>query len=166
MRKVLVIGSGGAGKTTFARALAERSGLPLIHLDSFYWGPGWNPTPNEEWDRTIAQLIARDTWVMDGNYGRTLPVRLAACDTVIFLDLPRHVCLWRIVRRRMRYFGKVRPDLPEGCPERLTWEFVWWVWTYPKRRRPDVLRRLQGTAARVVVLRTSRAMREYLERLR
>ncbi|MGH7713986.1 MAG: AAA family ATPase, partial [Gemmatimonadaceae bacterium] len=112
-----MIGPGGAGKTTFARELAARTGLPLIHLDALYWRPGWEPTPNEDWDRTIGQLIARNAWVMDGNYGRTLPVRLAASDTVIFLDLPRYVCLWRLLRRRVRYGGHSRPDLPADCPE-------------------------------------------------
>ena len=91
MRKVLVIGSGGAGKSTFASKLSKRTGLPLIHLDSLYWRPGWIETSTAEWDQTIEHLLGRDTWIMDGNYGRTLERRLAACDTVIFLDLP----LWQ-----------------------------------------------------------------------
>jgi len=139
MRRVLVIGPGGAGKSTFARALAERTGLPLIHLDTLYWHSGWVATPNEEWDRTVQELIGRDRWIMDGNYGRTLSVRLAACDTVILLDLPRHVCLWRVTRRWWRYRKTSRPDLAPGCPEQLSWEFVRWIWTYKKRRRPGVL---------------------------
>lgn len=162
-----MIGSGGAGKTTFAHLLAERLQLPLIHLDALYWRPGWEAPPNEEWDRTIEALVARDAWVMDGNYGRTLSVRLLACDSVVFLDLPRIVCVWRLLRRRVIYRGRGRPDLPAECPERLSWDFVWWVWTYPQRRRPDVLRQLASLAPdkRVVVLRSSRAVREYLQRL-
>ena len=153
MKRVLVIGSGGSGKTTFARRLADRLGLPLVHLDAHYWKPGWIETPNEEWDERIQRFIAEPSWVMDGNYGRTLDVRLAACDTVVFLDMPRHVCLWRIVKRRFRYWGGTRPDVAPGCPERLTWEFIVWVWTYRKRRRPEVLDRLGrlSTARSVVV---------------
>ena len=167
MRKVLVIGPGGAGKTTFARELAERTGLPLIHLDSLYWSAGWTPTPNEQWDRTIEQLLARDAWIMDGNYGRTLSMRLAACDTVIFLDMPRLQSLWRVVWRSIRYRGRSRPDLPQGCPEHLTWEFVWWIWTYKKRRRPDIMQRLSAlpSGAQAFVLRSSREGREFLNRL-
>lgn len=159
-----MIGSGGAGKTTFARALAERTGLPLIHLDALYWKPGWEPAPNEAWDRTVAELMSRDTWIMDGNYGRTLPRRLAECDAVFFLDLPRYVCLWRLLRRRLRHHSLPRPDISPGCPERLTWDFVWWVWTYPRRRRPDIVRQLQALPphVRVEVLRSSEEVRRYL----
>ena len=91
MRRVLVIGSGGAGKSTFAARLAARTGLPLIHLDACFWRSGWDPTPPDEWARRVADLMSRQEWVMDGNYGGTLDARLAACDTVIFLDVPRHV---------------------------------------------------------------------------
>ena len=142
MRRVLIIGSGGAGKSTFASRLSRRTGLPLIHLDSLYWQPGWIETPAAEWDQTIEQLLGRDTWIMDGNYGRTLERRLAACDTVIFLDLPRLLCLQRIIRRRLQFHGRSRPDMREGCPERLSWEYIQWVWTYPERRRPGILARL------------------------
>ena len=164
MRRVLVIGSGGSGKTTFARALADKTKLPLIHLDALYWSAGWKPTPNEEWDRIVKGLIARDAWVMDGNYGRTLATRLAACDSVIFLDVSRYVCLWRVFRRWIAYRGRSRPDLAEGCPESLTWEFIWWIWTYPRRRRPDILRRLAELPAstQVVILSSQGAVRRYL----
>jgi adenylate kinase family enzyme len=155
MQRVLVIGAGGAGKTTVASILAERLGLPLIHLDTLYWHPGWTPTPADEWQRVVESLIAQPRWVMDGNYGGTLDIRLAACDTVIFLDLPRRISLWRILKRRVRYLRRVRPDIAPGCPERLTWEFVRWVWTYPKRRRGKILERLRALAGRQVIILSS-----------
>jgi len=94
--------------------------------------------------------------VMDGNYGATLDLRLGACDTVVFLDVPRVVCLWRVLRRRVRYRGRARPDLAAGCVEQLPWEFVRWIWTYPRRRRAGILERLRALAGekRVEVLRT------------
>ena len=100
MNRVLIIGSGGSGKTTLARRLAERTGLPLIHLDALYWRPGWDPTPGDEWRARIAALVRGERWIIDGNYGGTLDLRLEACDTVIFLDVSRWVCLWRGDGRR------------------------------------------------------------------
>jgi adenylate kinase family enzyme len=167
MHRVLVIGSGGAGKTTFARRLAGVTGLPLVHLDGLFWRGGWQPTPDEEWDRVIAALIARDAWILDGNYGRTLRVRLAACDTVIFLDVAPWRCLWRVVRRRLRHGGQSRSELPAGCPDRLSWEFVSWIWTYRRRRRPEIRRALASVAdrVRVVVLHGDRDARAFLASL-
>jgi adenylate kinase family enzyme len=166
MERVLVIGAGGSGKSTFARVLAERLQLPLIHLDALHWRPGWTPTPPDEWRRVVEGLIARPRWVMDGNYGGTLDMRLAACDSVIFLDLPRRVCVWRILKRRWRHSGRRRPDVAPGCPERVTWEFVRWVWTYRKRRRGGMLERLRTlTGRRVVILSSRREVERFLATL-
>lgn len=115
------------------------------------------PTPADEWAVTVAGLAAGPAWLMDGNHGGTLPLRLASCDTAVFLDLPRRVCLARLVVRWARHRGRSRPDMAAGCPERLGWEFVRWVWTYPRDRRPRVLQQLAAAAAcgvRVVRLRT------------
>jgi adenylate kinase family enzyme len=164
MQRVLVIGSGGAGKSTFAKRLGEATGLPVVHLDARYWRPGWNPTPKEEWTRTVDEIAARDAWIMDGNYGGTLDRRLAACDTVLFLDVPRAVCLWRALRRSLRYRGRSRPDMAPGCPERMTLDFVRWIWTYPHAHRPDILRRLEAVATEkcVVSLKSTQAVEQFL----
>ena len=163
MHKVLVIGSGGAGKSTLARQIAELSGLPLVHLDRLYWHSGWRPTEDGEWDAVIESLIRQDAWVMDGNYGRTLARRLAACDTVVFLDRSRWLCLWRAIARWLRYAGRARPDMPTGCPERLSWEFVVWIWQYPRGRRPGILARVKTLHhKRVVILHDQPAIDRFL----
>ncbi len=167
MNRILVIGAGGAGKTTFARRLSQCIGLPLIHLDALYWRPGWEPTPSAEWQTRIEELIRADLWIMDGNYGGTLNLRLGACDTVVFLDRGRLVCVWRVFVRQIRYVGRRRPELPEGCRERLTWEFLSWIWTYPSRRRESILNRLAllKESKRVVILRSGKAIEEFLDRV-
>ena len=167
MQRVLVIGSGGAGKSAFAARLAARTGLPLVHLDALFWKPGWVETPREEWERTVGEIVARDRWILDGNYGGTLDPRLAACDTAVFLDLPRALCLWRVVKRRVRFHRRSRPDMPPGCEERLGLGFVRWIWSYPGTRRPGVLRKLAALRPdqRAVVLRTGAEVEAFLDAL-
>ena len=167
MKRVLVIGSGGAGKSTFATRLGRRLGLPVIHLDRLYWRAGWVEPPKDEWRLTVEELCARDGWVMDGNYSGTLDVRLAACDAVVFLDLPRAVCAWRITKRALKYRGTNRPDVGEGCPERLNKDFLTfllWVWNYPRRSRPKVLERIGALSESKPIyrLRSSAEAEEFL----
>ena len=164
MRKVLVIGSGGAGKSTFARRLGARLGLEVIHLDTAYWRPGWVATPKDEWRQKVDELCRRESWVMDGNFSATLEPRLAACDTVVFLDLPRAVCLWRVLKRAVMYRNAPRPDMAEGCREKFDLEFLLWVWNYPARSRPKVLALLEKHAEgrKIVRLRSSAEAERFL----
>ena len=155
MHRILVIGSGGSGKTTLATRLAAELGLPMVHLDAHYWRDGWQPTPADEWQATVRRLVQEPRWVMDGNYGGTLDLRLAAADTVVFLDISRMRCLWRVLVRRVRHHRQSRRSMAPGCPERLTVGFIKWIWQYPSRRRPDILRRLRqlGAGKTVAILR-------------
>lgn len=169
MRKILVIGAGGSGKSVLAARIAAWTGLPLIHLDAVFWKPGWAETPRDEWRRIVERLVQRDAWVMDGNYGGTLALRLAACDTVLFLDFQPLLCLWRVLKRRVRFHNKSRPDAGSDCPERLNWEFLRWIWTYRRKRRPKVLEKLSAAAAegkQVIVLRDSNAVGDFLAQLK
>jgi adenylate kinase family enzyme len=155
-RRILVVGSGGAGKSTFARALGAALQLPVIHLDRHYWRPGWVPTPAAEWNAVVAQLAAQDAWIMDGNYSGSLPVRLPRCDAMVFLDFPRTTCLWRVLKRRISATSHGRPDKADRCRERLTLEFVLWVWRYPKRSRRRILAAIEQNGARIETIRLTR----------
>lgn len=168
MKKILVIGSGGAGKSTFARRLGEALRIEVLHLDAMYWHRGWVSTPREVWRGKVAELLEREAWIMDGNYSNTLEMRLAACDTVVFLDVRRTTCLWRAVKRVVMYRGKSRPDMAEGCPERLTLEFLRWIWNYPHRTRPKVLKLLSDNAEqkRIIHLRSQAEIEKFLDSVR
>jgi len=138
-RRILVVGSGGAGKSTFARALAARTGLPLIHLDRHFWKPGWTPTPRDEWIDRVRDLSRGDSWIIDGNYGSSLSIRVQRCDAIVFFDLPRLMCVQGILQRRLAHQFTPRWDLAEGCPERLDLEFIRWVWDFRRKSRPRLL---------------------------
>jgi adenylate kinase family enzyme len=164
MRKVLVIGSSGAGKSTFARRLGEVSGLPVIHLDRLFWNADWVETPKDQWRERVADVLKGESWIIDGNYGGTMEMRLEACDTVIFLDLPALVCTWSVLKRVILYREDTRPDMANGCPERFDWEFLKWTWNYPVRSRPGVEERLAKVRdrKRIITLRSRREMEDFL----
>ncbi|MDA3874703.1 MAG: DNA topology modulation protein, partial [Kiritimatiellae bacterium] len=142
MKRIMLIGSGGAGKSTLAREMGEILDLPVIHLDRLHWKPNWESTPKEEWGALQEKICAEPEWIIDGNYGATMKLRLAACDTIVFLDLPRWLCLLRVVKRFLTYRGKSRPDMTEGCEERFDRAFLLWIWRYRKDKRPGILKML------------------------
>lgn len=138
MKRLIIIGCGGAGKTTLAKKLHQILLLPLIHLDYHYWQSGWREPTKAQWESIVQNLIAGECWIMDGNYGGTLDLRAAKADTIIFLDFNRFRCLWGIFRRWYRFRGRTRPDLPDGCPERISWQFVHYIWNYRRTRKPRI----------------------------
>jgi adenylate kinase family enzyme len=164
MRRIAIIGSGGAGKSTLARTLGEILGLPVIHLDKEYWKPGWIEPPKDEWVRTVEELVKRDEWIIDGNFGGTMEIRLAAADTVIFLDFPSTICLRRVIKRRLMHWNTNRPDMAEGCNEKIDLEFLGWVWNFRKTTKPEIEKRLLklDKSVRIVRLRTPSATKAFL----
>jgi adenylate kinase family enzyme len=117
-----------------------------------------------EWAETVRQVIGREAWVLDGNYSGTLAERLKACDAVVFLDVPRLTCLWCVLRRVARHYGKSRPDMPAGCPEKLDIGFLSWIWNYPTRTRTRVLALLDTyrDAKNVIHLRTRKDVERFV----
>ena len=164
MKRVAIIGSGGAGKSTLARQLGPILNIPATHLDAVYWQEGWVESPKDDWNQTMRDLVDQETWILDGNYGGTIDVRLEAADTIIFLDLPRLICVKRIIQRRIQYHNRTRPDMGPNCNERLNWVFLKWIWTYPAQRRPGILSKLHGYQERkqVVILRTPAEVKRFL----
>jgi adenylate kinase family enzyme len=163
VQRVAVVGSGGAGKSTFARKLGEQSGLPVIHLDRYFWKPGWVATPHDAWVALQRELASADRWIMDGNFGSTVEIRLALADTVIVLETPRLICLVRAARRALGNLGSaVQAD---GCPERFHAEFFRWIWRFHRDSRPRIEAAIDRHRGHLVVvrLRSRRAARRYLQ---
>ena len=163
MKKVLVIGSSGAGKTHFSTRLSTALGVELIHIDNIYWGPGWTEPAEDEWRTRLASFLARESWIIDGNYTGTLDMRLAACDTVIFLDIRRTLCVWRVIRRTLKFYRRRRPDMADGCFERFDWPFLLFIWNYPKKTRPKILARIDAHrgSTRLIHLTSPGAVRRF-----
>ena len=134
VQRVAVVGPGGAGKSTFARQLGRRAGLPVIPLDEHYWRPGWVETPAGEWRARQRELVAGERWIMDGNYGSTFDVRFARADTVVVVMPGRLRCLLGAIRRTLRHHG--RAVQAPGCAERIDWTFLVWIWRYRTDSRP------------------------------
>jgi adenylate kinase family enzyme len=165
MKRVLVLGNSGSGKSSFAEKLADKLGIPCIHLDSHYWKPNWEPTPKEEWPFVVRQLIDRDEWVMDGNYSTTLDERMQWADSAIYLRVSRAVAFWRIIRRRIVNRGKARAELPEGCYEKIDLEFLKWIWNHPKRAKNGTFPILEkySNSEKIILYLDSKEAQEFLD---
>ena len=168
MKRVLILGSSGSGKSTLARQLGARLELPVIHLDRHYWHPGWVGTPTPEWQNTVARLVKRDTWIMDGNYRNTLEMRLEAADSIVFLDLPPWICALRALKRRIQYRSRPRPDIADGCIESLfdpqLIQYIQHVLSYRDRAKPYVMKHLSGISneKHVVLLQSTQDVNNFL----
>ena len=142
MRKICIIGSGGAGKSTLAKILHNELNIPMFHLDALYWQPNWVEMDKVKWVQLQTELCNQSEWIIDGNYGGTIDIRLKASDVIIFLDLPVYLCLWRAFKRQIKYRGKTRPDMGRGCTERFSFSFVWWILRYARTRKPQIMNKL------------------------
>jgi adenylate kinase family enzyme len=168
-RRVAVIGCCGAGKSTLAAQLAPALGLPLVHLDREYWRPGWVEPDHAAWDARHAELIAAESWLLDGNYGRTMVARLQRADLVVLLHVSAPRALWRVLRRTWRDRGRTRPDMAPGCVERFSGtsnlDFYAYVARFNRRQLPRIRERLAEHApGRVVVVDSSRTARQLIAR--
>ena len=165
MKRIVVVGPRGAGKTVLSRALGRILQLDVIHLDCVLWRPGWIPLPPSDVESKQRELGAGGAWIMDGHYSASLDVRFELADTIILLDFPRVVCLWRMLRRHVQYRGRSRSDIARGCPQTLTWDSVRWNWTYPRTRRPIVLQKIRAYSPgrTVVILKSASEVRRFLE---
>ncbi len=164
--RIALIGCGGSGKTYLSKQLAEHFRAPVTHLDSVYYDDEWNTLDNERFAAIQEELVAAPSWVIEGNYAGTLPIRLRAADMVIFLDNPPVVCLWGIAQRRLRH-GRGQND-STGVYDRVTWNFIRYVWDYRKSMAPRVRQLINEHASKATVhtVTSRRQARHLLIRLK
>jgi adenylate kinase family enzyme len=164
VRKILVLGCAGAGKSTVSRDLGARLGIPVTHLDRLFWQPGWQKPDKQWWREKQQELVADDAWILDGNYDSTLEIRLGAADTVIFLDFPRLLCLSRVLRRTA--MSMRRDTQAPGCPDKVDREFLAWIWTFQRDVRPRIMALLaeHGRNTEQHLLTSPRDVRAFLAR--
>jgi adenylate kinase family enzyme len=165
VQRVLVIGPCGAGKSTLAVALGAKLGLPVFHMDQLAWRPGWVDSPVDELRARLMDIIANDRWLIDGNYGGTLTERLERADTVVYLDYPIRLCLWRVIRRIWTYRGRTRPDMTEGCPERFDLEFMWYLIRWNSGPRLHTETKLTGHEDKIIRFHSPDELRRWMDSL-
>ena len=151
MKKVIVIGCPGSGKSTVSRALHNKTGIPLYHLDMMYWNADKTTVEKSVFLERLSAVLKKDEWIIDGNYGSTMEQRMAACDTVIFLDYPLDVCLDGIKERR----GKPRSDMPWIETEEDA-EFIEFIKNYNEQQKPKVLELLKKYSDKNIIIFKSR----------
>ncbi|KGP92141.1 ATPase AAA [Pontibacillus chungwhensis BH030062] len=168
MKRVMVVGCPGAGKSTFSKHLGSVLNEEVYHLDQLFWLPGWVMREREEFISMQQEVMNQESWVIDGNFGATLPVRLEKADTVIWLDPPREVCLYRILKRYALNRNRTRPDMGEGCEEKLDWEFMKYVWNFNRDKRPKLKERLHKASLHktVHIIKTTKDAERFLENVK
>ena len=161
MEKVIIVGCPGAGKTTFAVALGAKLHIPVHHLDAHFWLKNWTPRPQEEFRHIQTELMQQDRWILDGNFKKSVPHRIAMADTIILFDFPKIVNLWRSFKRYLKHRGSMRPDMGSGNKEALRWKFIKYILLYPRKKfENDVISLAKGKT--VIIFRNSKEVADFL----
>lgn len=165
--KIAVIGSPGSGKSWLATRLGVKLNIPIHHLDMLHWKKGWVAIDKDIFIAKQKEIMSGERWIIDGNYGDTIDIRLEWADTVIFLDIHRVWCIRNAIRRLVRSHRTERTDMTEGCEEKLNGEyirFLRFIWDYPSRSRPRIMEKLATleSSKRVIVLSSKEALERFV----
>lgn len=172
MKRIMVMGvSAGVGKSTFAREFGEILNIDVHHLDRFYWKPNWVEAPQEEFSNRQQEIVVQEKWIIEGNYASTYDIRASHADTIIYLELPLYVCLYRVFKRWISHIGKTRPDMGEGCNEKLDYPFIKFICSTYHRRKKQMRDRFQvfeksDSGKKVILLKSKLEIRSYLRDLK
>jgi len=164
VERILVIGCPGSGKTRLAKLLGEKLRIPVTHLDQLWWTGQWENVSREEFDARLEAALEAEKWIIDGNYSRTMPIRLRYCDAIIYLDYSRWQCLAGMAQRILTNRGKSRPDMGGNCPEKFDPEFIKFIWNFNKNNRNlNYTWIAQARHARTVILKNRKEAKAFLD---
>ena len=169
MQKISVIGNAGSGKTTFSKALSKKLNLPLVHLDKIFWCGKWKHISRENFDEILENELQKESWIIDGNFNRTLPRRLKECDTVFYFDLPTITCLWGSTLRVLKNYGYTRDDMGGYCPEKFDkhkWELYVSIVKFNKNHRKNYYEMLlKENEKNVIIFKSRKEVNKFLKEL-
>ncbi|MBB3312171.1 adenylate kinase family enzyme [Rhizobium sp. BK196] len=167
-RRIMVIGCSGGGKSTLAQKLASHFDLTYLSIDrDIRWLPGWVQRSKEEQCQRIVDRIADERWIMDGTNTSTFDIRLPRTDIVIWVRMPRLLCIWGVLTRWLKHLGRSRPEMAPGCIEKVDWQFLEFIWTFEKKFTPRIIEAIAAYGPHVPVLqvKSRRQMRALLDLL-
>lgn len=164
-RKILIVGCGGAGKSTLAVELGRKLDLPVIHLDKLWWLPDWQTRSEEKFDELLRVELSEPSWIIEGNYARTFRRRLDCAEFCIFLDYPTELCIKSVYERADKYRGRTRPDMTKGCIEQVDPEFEQWIARYEKDVKPNMLAAMTGSGVPYKIFRSREQTSEWVKGL-
>lgn len=170
MKRVLILGPSGSGKSTLATKIGQKFNLPVTHLDACFFDPGWVIVDKEIFKNRMMDVASKDSWVIDGNYTSITDAfvyRLERADTIIFLKFSRWFCLWSVLKRFFKHRGTTRPDMREGCDEKIDWDFIKYIWNFPKKSYPRIYSAVKehGQHAQFITLRNFKETENFLNNL-
>jgi adenylate kinase family enzyme len=166
--RILVVGCSGGGKSTLSQKIATRFGLPYVSIDrDVLWLPGWVQRDKLEQRSIVAEKILSERWIMDGTNPSSFDIRLPRTDVVIWVRMPRLLCIWGAISRWFKWIGRTRPEMAPGCPEKVEWQFLKFIWTFEEKFAPRIMTGLaqHGPEVPVLQLTSRRQMRALLDLL-
>ena len=169
MKKILILGSSGAGKSTLAKKMGKILNFKVIHLDYYFWKPGWIQTPREEWKQVQVELICKNkNFIIDGNFHSTIETRFPYADTIIYLDFNKYLCLFRALKRYFQHRNKARPDMNSGCKEKIDIAFIKWIWNFNKEIKPYLMNLIKNDSKNkeIFILKSDRDIKRFLSKIK